>query len=187
MIGVSGCLYALRRSAYVPLYNDACSDFIIATVMVAQGLRTIYEPDAICTEETNQRADRELKMRVRVITQTFSDLWRHRAMLNPSRSGFYAVQLFSHKVLRHFVPFLLLMIFLSSALLAQSSTFYALMILGQVCFYAAAGVGWLLERAQVRSSLFAFATVFCACKCCVGDCVLQVFMRRTICSLGTYS
>ena len=39
LIGVSGCLYAVRRSAYVPLYHEACSDFIIATKMVEQGLR----------------------------------------------------------------------------------------------------------------------------------------------------
>src|SRR5882724_7782121 len=43
LIGASGCLYAVRRSAYVPLYNEACSDFIIATKMIEQGLRTIYE------------------------------------------------------------------------------------------------------------------------------------------------
>src|SRR5205807_9344627 len=55
LIGASGCLYAVRRSAYVPLYNEACSDFIIATKMIEQGLRTIYEADAVCTEETNQR------------------------------------------------------------------------------------------------------------------------------------
>src|SRR3954470_12407114 len=36
MIGVCGCMYAVRRSAYVPLYNEACSDFIIATKMVEQ-------------------------------------------------------------------------------------------------------------------------------------------------------
>ena len=92
LIGASGCLYAVRRSAYVPLYHEACSDFIIATKMVEQGLRAVYEPNAICTEETNRRSDNELKMRVRVIAQTFTDLWRHRAMLNPIRSGFYAVQ-----------------------------------------------------------------------------------------------
>ena len=31
LIGVSGCMYAVRRSAYVPLEESACSDFIIAT------------------------------------------------------------------------------------------------------------------------------------------------------------
>ncbi len=84
LIGASGCLYAVRRSAYIPLYESACSDFIIATKMVEQGLRAIYEPQAICTEETNSRAEKELRMRVRVITQTYNDLWRHRGMMNSS-------------------------------------------------------------------------------------------------------
>ncbi|HYP52082.1 MAG TPA: glycosyltransferase family 2 protein, partial [Pyrinomonadaceae bacterium] len=66
LIGVSGCLYAVRRAAYVPLYEEACSDFIIATKMVEQGLRAVYEPCAVCTEETNRRADKDLRMRGRV-------------------------------------------------------------------------------------------------------------------------
>ena len=53
-------------------------------------------------------------MRVRVIAQTFTDLWRHRAMMNPFRSGFYAVQLLSHKVMRYPVPFFLIAILLTS-------------------------------------------------------------------------
>src|SRR5205823_9751128 len=51
LIGASGCLYAVRRSAYVPLYREACSDFIIATKMVEQRLRAVYEPRAVCIEE----------------------------------------------------------------------------------------------------------------------------------------
>src|SRR4030095_12062588 len=93
LIGASGCLYAVRRSAYVPLYNEACSDFIIATKMVEQNLRAVYEPTAVCWEETNNRPTREFNMRVRVIAQTYTDLWRHRPMMNPLRSGFYAIQL----------------------------------------------------------------------------------------------
>ncbi|MBC7912365.1 MAG: glycosyltransferase family 2 protein [Pyrinomonadaceae bacterium] len=147
LIGASGCLYAVRRAAYVPMYNEACSDFLIATKMVEQGLRAVYEPDAVCTEETNRRADKEMRMRVRVITQTFTDLWRHRAMMNPLRSGFYAVQLFSHKVLRYFVPFFLLAMLLASAALAPRSVFYAATLAAQLLFYALAAVGWLLERA----------------------------------------
>src|ERR1044072_5295178 len=85
LIGASGCLYAVRRSAYQPLYHEACSDFIIATKMVEQSLRAVYEPAAVCTEETNRQVDKELRMRVRVIAQTYTDLWRHRAMLNPFR------------------------------------------------------------------------------------------------------
>ncbi len=160
LIGVSGCLYAVRRSAYVPLYHEACSDFLIATKMVEQGLRAVYEPAAFCTEETNRRTDKELRMRVRVITQTFTDLWRHRAMMNPARTGFYAVQLLSHKVLRYLVPLFLLALFAASAALAPRSLFYAAALAAQVIFYAAALAGWVLERAGVRVRALALPHYF---------------------------
>lgn len=150
LIGASGCLYAVRRNAYVPMYNEACSDFLIATKMVEQGLRTVYEPDAVCTEETNRRADKEMRMRVRVITQTFTDLWRHRAMMNPLRTGFYAIQLLSHKVLRYFVPVFLMLLLVSSAILAPRSLVYTVALVAQLLFYVAAFTGFLLERAAIN-------------------------------------
>jgi cellulose synthase/poly-beta-1,6-N-acetylglucosamine synthase-like glycosyltransferase len=160
LIGASGCLYAVRRAAYMPLYHEACSDFIIATKMVEQGLRAVYEPAAVCTEETNRQANKELRMRVRVITQTFTDLWRHRAMMNPLRSGFYAVELFSHKVMRYAVPFLLVTLFVASAALAPRSFFYAAVFVAHVLCYAAALGGWLLERAGVRVRLLTLPHYF---------------------------
>jgi cellulose synthase/poly-beta-1,6-N-acetylglucosamine synthase-like glycosyltransferase len=160
LIGASGCLYAVRKSAYVPLYHEACSDFIIATKMVEQGLRAIYEPNAVCIEETNQRSDAELKMRVRVIAQTFTDLWRHRSMLNPFRSGFYAVQLLSHKVMRYLVPFFLIAIFVASMILAPSSLVYRVLFAAQVIGYASALLSWLLEKVGVRSRVLALPQYF---------------------------
>ncbi|MGZ8869889.1 MAG: glycosyltransferase family 2 protein [Pyrinomonadaceae bacterium] len=160
LIGASGCLYAVRRSAYLPLYPEAHGDFIIATKMVQQGLRTVFEPEAVCTEETNRRINNELNMRVRVITQTFTDLWRHRAMLNPWRSGFFAIQLFSHKVMRYSVPFLMLALFVSSLLLASSSRVYLTLLAAQIGFYLAAALAWLLDRIGARSRLLAFPQYF---------------------------
>jgi len=160
LIGASGCLYAVRRSAYVPLYNEACSDFIIATKMIEQGLRTIYEADAVCTEETNQRHDNELKMRVRIIAQTFTDLWRHRSIMNPLRSGFYAVELFSHKVMRYFVPFFLLALFVSSTALSSVALPYRILFLAQSGGYLCATFAWLLENFGVRSRVLALPHYF---------------------------
>jgi cellulose synthase/poly-beta-1,6-N-acetylglucosamine synthase-like glycosyltransferase len=160
LIGVSGCLYAVRRAAYVPLYHEACSDFIIATKMVEQGLRAVYEPSAVCTEETNRQADKELRMRVRVITQTFTDLWRHRHMLNPLRAGFYAVELLSHKVCRYLVPLFLSMTFAGAAALASRSWFYLAAFIAQAAFYGLAGAGFVLGRFGVRGRLLALPQYF---------------------------
>ncbi len=170
LIGASGCLYAVRRSAYVPMYNEACSDFLIATKMVEQNLRAVFEPDAICTEETNRRSDRELRMRVRVITQTLNDLWRHRRVMNPLNTGFYAVQLFSHKLLRYFVPFFLFAFIAATAELAASSTVAAWLLVLQCGFFILAGIGLLLEKSGQRLGPASLPFYFCLANiaCCIA-------------------
>ena len=150
LIGVSGCIYAVRRSAYRPMYPEACSDFLIATVIYKQGMRTVYEPKAVCTEETNRQSKKEMRMRVRVISQTFTDLWRNREMLNPFRSGFFAVELISHKVLRYSIPLFLAAVFVASGILAWYSMFYFAVFLAQVSFYFLAFAAWVFERNDIK-------------------------------------
>ena len=160
LIGASGCLYAVRREAYRPMYPEACSDFLIATVLYAQGLRTIYEPNAVCTEETNNKSDKELRMRVRVISQTFTDLWRNRRMMNPLRSGFYSIELISHKLLRYTVPLFLIALFLSSAYLASASVIFQLFFVLQAGFYLVAMLAWFVERSGGRLGLLSMPLYF---------------------------
>ena len=160
LIGVCGCMYAVRKSAYIPLYNEACSDFVIATVMVRQGLRAVYEPNAVCWEEPNAEAKRELTVRVRITTQTFADLWRNRDMLNPLTRGFYAIQLLSHKVMRYLTPLFLLMVFIASGLLALNSLFYALIFGCQLAFYSLAAVSYACEKAGLKTHFLAFPQYF---------------------------
>ncbi|MDQ2746999.1 MAG: glycosyltransferase family 2 protein [Acidobacteriota bacterium] len=160
LIGASGCLYAVRKAVYRPMYAEACSDFLIATKIYEQGLRTVYEPNAVCTEETNRHADKEMRMRVRVISQTFTDLWRNRRMMNPFRSGFFAVELISHKLLRYAVPLFLLLIIISSFALVFFSEFFWIVFALQILFYSIALVGWLLERSGKNLGVLAIPLYF---------------------------
>ena len=160
LIGVCGCMYAVRKSAYVPLYHEACSDFLVATTMVRQGLRAVYEPEAVCVEEPNAKGSKELAVRVRIITQTLADLWRNRDVLNPFRKGFYAVQLLSHKVMRYLVPLFLIALFITSAVLAFKNLFYATVFIAQVCFYFAAAASALMVRLGINSRWLALPQYF---------------------------
>ncbi len=160
LIGASGCLYAVRRSAYRAMYAEACSDFLICTVVFKQGLRSVYEPNAVCTEETNRLTGKEMQMRVRVISQTFTDLWRNREMLNPFRSGFYAIELISHKVLRYAVPIFLFLMFVSSLLLAFESGFFEFELAIQVGFYSFALIAWALEKSGRSLGILAIPHYF---------------------------
>src|SRR5262245_8052088 len=93
LIGVSGCMYGVRRSSYSGLDWELSSDFVIAAEMKRLSLRTVYEPEAICFEETNHRPADEIRMRVRVIEQTITALSRYREVLNLRHHGLFAFQM----------------------------------------------------------------------------------------------
>lgn len=150
LVGVSGAIYAVRRSAHRPLVPEMIDDFAIASDLRLRGYRTVLASDAVAFEETNGRANDEFRMRVRVIEQSMRVLARYRAALNPARTGLFAVELLSHKVLRYAAPFLLLAASIASVPAAAGSTFFALLLAGQAAFYLAALAGWAGARAGLR-------------------------------------
>jgi cellulose synthase/poly-beta-1,6-N-acetylglucosamine synthase-like glycosyltransferase len=145
MIGVSGCLYAVRRRAYRPIDPQLIGDFVIAMRMREQGLRTVLAADAVCYEETLDSPSRELAMRVRVALRSLNALFHEHGFLNPFRYGRFAWQLWSHKALRYASPLLWIGALVANMLLAQHSLPYLALLLGQCTVIAAGATGFLLQ------------------------------------------
>ena len=160
LIGVSGCMYAVRKSAYVPMYPEACSDFLICTVVYRQGLRSVFEPNAVCYEDINDRSDKEFQMRVRIISQTLTDLWRNRDMMNPFSNGLFALQLASHKMARYAVPLFLVIVFGSALYLAADSRFFQLVLGTQTIFYLCAFLVWASRGKYGGAGVYAIPFYF---------------------------
>lgn len=173
MIGVSGCLYAVRRSAYQPIHPALISDFVIAMKMREQGLRTVLAPQAICFEDTLGHGRHELSMRVRVAIRSLNALIRERRFLNPLRYGSFAWQLWSHKVLRYASPWLWLGAFIANvALVARlavpplaesfvaflvavaNEPLYPVLLIGQICLFGAGTVGFILQNRGRQLGVF---------------------------------
>lgn len=152
LIGVSGCLYAVRRSAYRPIAPGLISDFVIAMRMREQGLRTILELRALCFEESLSRSGQELSMRVRVALRTISALVSERRFLNPFSDPLFAWELWSHKVLRYASPCGLVTIMGASVALA-SSPLYRLALLAFSCVLLAGLTGFVLQMSARRIGL----------------------------------
>jgi cellulose synthase/poly-beta-1,6-N-acetylglucosamine synthase-like glycosyltransferase len=153
MIGVSGCLYAVRRSAYRPIDPELISDFVIAMNMQEQGLRTVLAADAICFEETLDRGSHELAMRVRVAIRSLNALISERRFLNPFQFGRFAWQLWSHKVLRYASPLLWIGALASNSLLVYNLP-YLVLLLGQCALISAGAIGFLLQGRHRALGLF---------------------------------
>lgn len=158
LIGVSGCLYAVRRDLYVPIAPDLISDLVIALDIYSGGHVSIYVPGAVAFEQTHEHAGREFTMRSRVVVRSIHALVRRARLLNPLRSGFFAVQLWSHKVLRYLVPEMLIGVLLSSAWLAMQATprapFYQAFTVLQLLGYVAVPALYVLcRRFRIRTGL----------------------------------
>jgi cellulose synthase/poly-beta-1,6-N-acetylglucosamine synthase-like glycosyltransferase len=145
LIGVSGCLYAVRKSAYRPIDPGLISDFAIAMKMQEQGLRTVLAPDACCYESTLEDGTRELSMRVRVGIRSLNALVRERRFLNPMKYGRFAWQLWSHKVLRYASPFLWIGALAANIVLLSYHVAYLVMFVGQCAILAAGVAGFVFQ------------------------------------------
>ncbi len=108
----TGAIYAIRRPLYNPVPSGAMDDFYVSTGVVQQGYRLVYAHEARAIEPVAQAAGVEFARKLRIITQGLQTVIYRRELLNPIRYGFYAWQLFSHKVWRRLVgvPLLAMML-----------------------------------------------------------------------------
>jgi cellulose synthase/poly-beta-1,6-N-acetylglucosamine synthase-like glycosyltransferase len=145
LIGVSGCLYAVRRSAYRAINPSLISDFVISMKMREQSLRTVLALDAVCYEETLNSGTHELSMRVRVAIRSINALICERKFLNPLRYGLFAWQLWSHKLLRYASPYLWLTALATNVVLAPKHPVYAALLVCQLAVILAGTLGFALQ------------------------------------------
>jgi cellulose synthase/poly-beta-1,6-N-acetylglucosamine synthase-like glycosyltransferase len=139
-----GSLYAIRSRLFVPMQELAQADDIaISARVVLQGYRLLFEPAAVAYEDAPVEGRDEFRRKVRVTTHSVRALLKLGLPL--WSSGFYSVELLSHKLLRHLAPLPLLGLLLSNALLAVRHPAFALLLALQLLFYLLAGVGYLLR------------------------------------------
>lgn len=163
IIGADGSLYAIRRNLFVPTEDPAqADDFAISVRVVTQGYRLVFEPTAVSYEEAPTSSQREFWRKVRVTNHSLRSLLDMREALNPWRTGFYALELLSHKVLRYLVPLFLVLALLTNGVLAPDSPVLQLLFLGQVLFYGSALMGYgLRHQSWGRRKLFYIPFYFC--------------------------
>jgi cellulose synthase/poly-beta-1,6-N-acetylglucosamine synthase-like glycosyltransferase len=100
MVGGDGAIYAIRRSLWRDLPVDAINDFLNPLQIVAAGWRGVYEPEAVCYEETAGGVRTEWRRRIRIVSRSWRAVFQAPQVLNPFVVGLFAWSVVSHKVLR---------------------------------------------------------------------------------------
>lgn len=162
IIGVAGCIYAMRRELYIPLDAAAISDFIQPGKVTERGHRTVLEPAALAFEPAESGSlGNELNRRARVITRGLRGAFHMPDLLNPLKHPWFAIELWSHRVLRWLVPVFLLILLFASLIGAPSSGFLRLALLAQLLVYGTGFIAYLLDRGSIRVPGLFIPLYFC--------------------------
>lgn len=156
--GASGSFYAMRTSLCKPFLPGMAPDFLSVLVTVEQGYRAITEPRASGTMSSTKSARGEFQRKVRTLIRGMTALWHARALLNPFRSGMFALVLWSHKLARWLVPVFLLVIFLANLWLLDRP-FYMVAAVAQALFYLLALLA-LLDIRVIRDNLLGKVSMY---------------------------
>ncbi len=180
-ISATGAIYAIRRALFTTVVTGVTDDFATSTAVITQGYRLVFAPDAKAYEPVAGAKDVEFGRKVRVITRGLRAVLLRRELLNPFRYGFYALQLFSHKVLRRLVVLPLLVLFLVGPLLWSRGLFYRVVTIGQVALYACGLLGLLLGGTRLgRAKVFTIPFFFCMVNAASLMAVINLIRGRRI-------
>lgn len=178
-ISATGAIYAVRRELCEPIPDGVTDDFFTSTGVIARGRRLVFARDAAAYEPVAPSGTIEFGRKVRVMTRGLRGVVLRRALLDPRRSGFYAVQLLSHKVLRRLMAVPLLVLAAASPALWRRGRLYRAMTLGQGAFYTSAVAGLLLPRGR-RILVLKIPAYFCLVNAASLSAVWNILRGRRI-------
>lgn len=155
VVGGDGAIYAIRKSLYDPLDAKDINDFVNPLEIIAKGYRGIFDREAICLEETAGDFNKEARRKERIVNRSFRGLMKVKRVMNPFKTGFFALEVVSHKLLRWLIPFFLIGIAITSTMLAlQGVIAFQILYALEMIFLWLAIMGYLKHQQTDLSKLF---------------------------------
>jgi cellulose synthase/poly-beta-1,6-N-acetylglucosamine synthase-like glycosyltransferase len=139
----NGAVYAVRREAYLRLDPRTSHDLSFPFNLVRRGWRAVYQPLAVAIERPLASIEGEFRRKRRMMSHAWPAVLTG-GMLDPRGYGpLYALEIYSHRLLRYATPFLHVLALAVNVPLAFGSWLYAATLGAQLAFLAAALLGRL--------------------------------------------
>lgn len=109
LVGLTGAVYALRATAWVPLRDGLINDDLMVPLLVRRGgNRVVHCPDAVARDPREFTREQQYARRVRTLTGIYQLLAWHPWVVVPGRNPLW-LEFLCHKVIRLLTPLLLVM------------------------------------------------------------------------------
>ena len=150
MMGPFGGCYAVRKSLYQPVpANFLVDDFFINMCVLKQRFSCISKLEAMVYEEASIDSREEFRRKKRISAGNFQNLSRFWSLIFRGKRG-VGFCFFSHKVIRWFVPFLLIITSGLSVLLSAESRLYLALALVHLGVFLIPLIDHMLRKIKIQ-------------------------------------
>ena len=159
MQGAFGACYSMRASCFSPIPpNFMMEDFYLSMSILSQGKKAISEFKSVCYEDVSNDITEEFKRKTRISTGNFQNLFVYWKRL--LRFDAVAFCFLSHKVIRWKGPFIIIIMILTSAILAVHLPFYLLVFALMVLFLISPLIDSILKTLGINIGILRLVAYF---------------------------
>ena len=162
-MGPLGGCYAIRANLFEPVpANFLVDDFYIAMKVFEKGGLAINELEAVCYESVPSDMKEEFRRKTRISAGNFANLATFKHLLWPPMSSM-SFAFLSHKVLRWYGPFFILMSYLCLAILSfifENQFYTGLFILQSFGLFGVPLLDWFLKKVNLNVVILRYITYF---------------------------
>lgn len=160
IMSCDGTIYACRRTLFVPppmgTIND---DKAVPLGILRQGYRVIFEQEAIAYGDVLPESKAFFRQKIRGQAGMYQIFWQFKDMFLPKKSLEWLIFI-SHSVGPVMVPWLLLVLFISNAVLSTHFP-YSIFFFLQIIFYSIAVFGGIAPRLGLKVFFLQVPYFFC--------------------------
>jgi len=151
LIGANGGIYAIRKKLFTkfPEREAVTDDLYQALALLKQNFKFVYSYEAIADEDVSKEIITEFKRKIRFAATNFQTLKYFKKLLFSS-NVVLSYALWSHKIIRWFVPVFLILILITNLLLVSSGQFYYDFLIAQLIFYTLTILCYLLSLIKIN-------------------------------------
>jgi biofilm PGA synthesis N-glycosyltransferase PgaC len=161
LIGANGGIFAIRKNLFseIPTDKPVTDDFYLSLSVIKKGYKFIYESFAIGFEEVAKDLSSEFKRKVRFAATNFQTISFFKSLLF-NKNIILSYAFWSHKIIRWFLPLILILVFVLNIFLVNAGTFYLVTFIIQLLFYFLALIGFIFNKIKIRLTLLSLIYYF---------------------------
>lgn len=179
LVGLSGSFFAARRVVCMDWDIRVPSDFGTALNCARFGLKAVSDRRVVGTYKNLADPSKEYQRKLRTTLRGMFGLRCRGEVLNPLRFGRFAFQVFSHKVMRWSVPWLILIAFAVNLALVRESPIYLVTAIATVLLLIMPLVMRVVPAAN-RFALVRFSAFFVESNAAILHATLLLLRGKTM-------